>query len=151
MDMTSRLSWLLTEAAEVLGDPALLARARTVALAIARTTDAEGLDQDGGVFDEGTRTASTNTHKDWWPQAEASVGFLNAYQISGDPVYFRDTLRSWDFIRAKMIDRTDGDWYETLNRDGTPVLSFSWRGRVVATAGRASGNAPITTAAGACR
>ncbi len=128
------LSWLLTEAAEVLGDPALLARARTVALSIARTTDAEGLDQDGGVFNEGGPRGLTNDHKDWWPQAEAAVGFLNAYQISGDPLFFRDTLRTWDFIQAKMVDRTDGDWYETLKRDGTPVLSLSWRGRVVATA-----------------
>jgi mannobiose 2-epimerase len=127
------LSWLLTEAAEELGDPALLARARPVAVAIARVTNAEGVDADGGVYDEGGPKGITNPHKDWWPQAEAAIGFLNAYQITGDPGYFADSVRSWDFIQAKMVDRTDGDWYETLNRDGSPVLSFTWRGRAVAT------------------
>ena len=36
------LSWLLVEAADVLGDPALVARARQEAVAIARVTNAEG-------------------------------------------------------------------------------------------------------------
>ena len=38
------LSWLLVEAAEVCGDPALLARAKAEALAIAKVTNAEGID-----------------------------------------------------------------------------------------------------------
>ena len=83
------LSWLLTEAAEVYGDPGLLARARRQALAIAMVTRAQGVDTDGGVFDEGDPHGLTNMHKDWWPQAEAVIGFLNAYQIQG----IRLTLR----------------------------------------------------------
>jgi mannobiose 2-epimerase len=128
------LSWLLTEAAEVLGDPALLARARREAVEIARVTEAQGVDTVGGVYNVGGPRGLINTHKDWWPQAEAVIGFLNAYQISGDAGYFADSVRSWDFIQAKMVDRVDGDWYESLNRDGTPVLSLTWHGRAVATA-----------------
>ena len=33
-----------------------------------------------------------------------------------------------------MLDRVDGDWYESLNRDGSPVLGFTWHGRAVASA-----------------
>ena len=115
------LSWLLVEAADVLGDPALIARVRPVALAIARTTAAEGVDTDGGIVNEGNARGWTNTNKDWWPQAEAAVGFLNAYQLSGDPKFFAATVRTWNFIDAKFVDRLHGDWYESLKRDGTPL------------------------------
>lgn len=114
------LSWLLIEAAEQLGDPALLARVKPAALALARTTLAEGVDRDGAIFNEGNAHGPTNKDKDWWPQAEAAVGFLNAYQLSGDPKYFAAAQRSWSFIQQKMVDRKNGDWFESLHRDGTP-------------------------------
>jgi mannobiose 2-epimerase len=118
------LSWLLVEAAEVLGDPALLARAKTEALAIAQVTNAEGVDTDGGVYNEGNPKGPTNTIKEWWEQAEAAVGFLNAYQISGDPRHFAQSRRSWNFIQEKFVDRVNGDWHSTLRRDGTPILAM---------------------------
>ena len=119
------LSWLLVEAAELTGDPELLSRAKKEAVAIANVTNAEGLDQDGGVFNEGNPRGLTNTNKEWWEQAEAVVGFLNAYQISGDPQHFAHTLRSWNFIQDKFVDREHGDWHNTLKRDGTPILGFT--------------------------
>jgi len=122
------LSWLLVEAADVLGDPALEARARQEAVAIAKVTNAEGVDSDGGVYNEGDPKGPTNTHKEWWEQAESAVGFLNAYQISGDPAYFTDALRSWRFIQEKFVDRQHGDWYDTLMRDDTPIVEFKGRG-----------------------
>jgi len=48
------LAWLLVEAAEQLGEAALIARAKAEAVAIARVTAAEGLDHDGSVYNEGT-------------------------------------------------------------------------------------------------
>jgi cellobiose epimerase len=48
------------------------------------------------------------------------VGFLNAYQLSGDPRFFEASRRSWDFIEAKFVDRVHGDWIESVARDGTP-------------------------------
>ncbi len=122
------LAWLLVEAADVLGDPMLAARARGEALAIAKATNAEGVDTDGGVYNEGGPRGPTNTHKEWWEQAEAAVGFLNAYQISRDPAYFAYSRRSWRFIQEKFVDRQDGDWYEVLERDGTPLVEFKGRG-----------------------
>ena len=115
------LSWLLVEAARVLGDPALIAEARTVSLDIARVTLAEGVDSDGGIVNDGGPGGYTDTDKDWWPQAEAAIGFLNAYQLSGDPRYFEASRRSWAYIEAKFVDRVHGDWIEKVQRDGTPV------------------------------
>jgi cellobiose epimerase len=114
------LSWLLVEAAEVLGDPALIARVKPISLDMAKATLAEGVDPDGGVLNEGGPRGLTNTDKDWWPQAEAAVGFLNAYELSGDPRFFEASRHSWDFIEARFVDRVHGDWIESVARDGTP-------------------------------
>jgi mannobiose 2-epimerase len=124
------LSWLLVEAAGVLGDPALVARARAIALQIADVTQAQGVDSDGGVYTEGGPGGPTRTDKEWWEQAEAAVGFMNAYQISGSSAYLDDSLRSWRFIQDRLVDRVNGDWHEVLKRDGTPILKYSgsfWR------------------------
>jgi mannobiose 2-epimerase len=116
------LSWLVVEAARVLGDPALLARADSTALLIADTTLREGVDAEGGIYNEGTAKGVTDAGKEWWPQAEAVVGFLNAYQISRDPRYFAAAQRTWNFIQARFIDRTYGDWYQTLDSANHVVL-----------------------------
>lgn len=123
------LSWLLVEAAEVVGDPALVARARQEAIAIAKVTAAQGVDTDGAVYHDGGPKGATDMTKEWWEQAEGTVGFLNAYQISADPAFLADSQRSWRFIQDKLVDRVHGDWYDTLTRDGTPIVDIpGWDG-----------------------
>jgi mannobiose 2-epimerase len=112
------LSWLIVEAASVVGDPGLVTRAKAISLDIARVTLAEGVDPDGGVISEGGPTGYTETNKEWWEQAEAVVGFLNAYQLSGDPRYLAASRHSWDFIQSRLIDRAHGDWTNVVDRDG---------------------------------
>lgn len=112
------LSWLMVEAAQAIGDPALLKRVEGEALAIATAALKQGLDTDGAMFNEAGPNGLTNSNKDWWLQAEAVVGFLNAYQLSGDPAFLTASRRTWDFIQAKVVDRVHGDWYEAVSRDG---------------------------------
>jgi cellobiose epimerase len=115
------LSWLLVEAAKVVGDPALVAKVKTISVDIAAVTLAEGVDPDGGVISEGGPGGYTETNKEWWEQAEAVVGFLNAYQISGDARYLGASTRSWQFIQNRLIDRVHGDWINQVKRDGTAL------------------------------
>ncbi len=114
------LSWLLVEAAEGLGDPALVARAKAISLDIARVTLAEGVEPDGSLVSDGGPKGYTDTNKEWWQQAEAAIGFMNAYQISGDGRYLTASLRSWDYIKAKFFD-PQGDWFNLLTREGKPL------------------------------
>ena len=102
-------SWLLVEAAEVLGDPELLAEAEAVALKMAEATLAEGIDTDGGIVNEGDSSGIVNFDKDWWPQAEAMVGFLNAFQLTGDRRFLDQSLVSWHFVKQTIIDRPEGN------------------------------------------
>jgi mannobiose 2-epimerase len=114
-------AWLLVRAAEVLGDPVLRERIRPLAVRIAEATLAEGVDADGGLFNEGGPDGLTNTDKEWWPQAEAVIGFLNAYQLSHEERFLAAAFRSWDFIETRLIDRGRGEWLRGVTRDGRPL------------------------------
>ncbi len=119
-------SWLLVEAAEVLGDPEVLHRAEKAAVEIARVTLAEGVDTDGGLYNEGEEHKGlTDPRKEWWPQAEAAVGFVGAYQLSGDDAYLKQGLKSWDFIEKFLIDREHGEWLRGVTKDGQPLPRFN--------------------------
>lgn len=111
-------SWLACEAANELHDPDLIARSKAMAVEVVRTTLAEGVDADGGIFNEGGPAGLTDRSKDWWPQAEAMVGFLNAYQLGGDPEFLRASLHTWDFIEARLVDRENGEWFRGVTKDG---------------------------------
>jgi len=113
-------SWLLCEAAEVLGETAILAETRKVSLAIAQAVFDQGIDNDGGLLYEGRDMEILDTDKHWWPQAEAVVGFLNAYELSGKDYFLKAAQRSWDFIDKFIVDHQRGEWYWKVSRDGTP-------------------------------
>jgi mannobiose 2-epimerase len=113
-------SWLLCEAAEVLGDSALLERVQTVAVKMAQAVQDEGLDSDGGLMYEADPTCIIDSDKHWWPQAEAVVGFLNAYELSGRPQFLESAQRSWAFIEERIIDHEHGEWFWLVSKDGAP-------------------------------
>jgi mannobiose 2-epimerase len=113
-------SWLLCEAAEVLGDQRLMTEVQSVAVRIARAVLAEGLDADGGLFYEGRDGRIVNPNKEWWPQAEAVVGFYHAWQLTGDSAFREAAIRCWQFIQDRVVDRKYGEWFWCVRPDGTP-------------------------------
>lgn len=117
-------AWLLTDAAGALGDPTLIARIHALAVKIASVTLAEGTDSDGGIFNQGSPAGLTDTSKEWWPQAEAVIGFLNAAQLSRDTRYLDAALRTWGFIEANLIDRKKGEWFRGVTREGRVLPHF---------------------------
>jgi len=123
-------SWLLTEAAEVLGDEAIVKDAQRIAINLVNTQLEQGLAEDGGMRYE--KDGDTlNANREWWPQAETVLGCLNARQISGDRKYLDAAVREWEWIKTNMIDREYGEWYSNVKPDGTPqkdrVKADQWR------------------------
>jgi mannobiose 2-epimerase len=116
-------SWLLSEAAEVLGDPAIISRVSELSVKIARAVLDEGLDRDGGLCYEGRAGKVVNANREFWPQAEAVVGFLNAYRISRDLAFYDAAVRAWNYIEAHLVDRTHGEWFWRVDRQGNPDQS----------------------------
>ena len=119
-------SWLLCETAEVLGDETILERTRTIALAMADDVLAEGFDHEHGGVSDAIDHHSPVLGKEWWPQAEAVVGFLNAFELSGREEFLDAALESWRFIEEHVIDRTRGyrEWYYRVSPEGTPELEL---------------------------
>ena len=115
-------SWLIVEAADVLGDADLRARAAGVAEKIARATLAEGFDREhGGVLAEREEAGPLDDEKHWWMQAEAIVGFVNAWELTGDPSFLEAAEATWGFIDRFLIDRTHGEWRWRVARDGSAI------------------------------
>ncbi|HCS66562.1 MAG TPA: N-acyl-D-glucosamine 2-epimerase [Cellvibrio sp.] len=116
-------AWLLVEAAEVLGDADLIKRTRALAVKIADITLAEGMDTDGAIYNEASASKGlTNSGKDWWAQVEALVGFINAYEITGDTKYLMATMRIWGFIKARIINNKTGEWHWGTDKSGKVIV-----------------------------
>lgn len=124
-------SWLIYEAAQILGDSSLLARAKDVAIRMADEVMKNGIDKVyGGIFND-MYDGELDDGKDWWPQAEAVVGFYNAYQLTGDEAYLYNSISTWDFIQKHISDHTNGEWLWGVTRDGKRVTKAekagSWK------------------------
>ncbi|HEY5228527.1 MAG TPA: AGE family epimerase/isomerase [Opitutaceae bacterium] len=111
-------AWLLMRAAEALGEPGIVKLMRPLALRIAEATLDEGVDEDGGVYNQGGPEGLTDTNKEWWPQAEAVVGFIDTYQHSGQEKYLEAAFKTWDFIELRLIDHLRGEWFRGVTREG---------------------------------
>lgn len=117
-------SWLLWAAAEILGEPSILERMRPASLKMLEAVERAGFDKDGGLFLESTRYGShLRTNKHWWLQAETLVGFMNGFQLTGQPKYWDNVKLSWDFIDKYVIDHQHGEWFTKVNRLGQPFLT----------------------------
>ncbi len=113
-------SWLLCEAAAILGDQLILKEVQDNAVRMAQVVHDEALDSDGGLLYEANSSGIIDTDKHWWPQAEAVVGFLNAYQLSGRPHFLEAARRSWEFIEKYIVDHKHGEWFWKVSREGIP-------------------------------
>ncbi|MFA9388444.1 MAG: AGE family epimerase/isomerase [Prolixibacteraceae bacterium] len=112
-------SWLMAEAAEVLGDPALIEEVNRMAIRMVDATFEQGSDVDGSIFNE-REGKHLDADKHWWPQAEAMVGYVNAWQITGDQTYLDKAEKVWNFIDLHLVDHVNGEWFWRVDTDGLP-------------------------------
>lgn len=111
-------SWLLCEATNLLGDSELLARVKQVSIKIADAAS-EGLQPDGSlVYEKDLATGHMASERSWWPQSEAIVGYLNAYELTGNEKYLDRSVNCWNFTRDHLIDNKNGGWYSGVSESG---------------------------------
>lgn len=113
-------TWLMYEAAEVLGKKELIEEVEHVAVKMSEVTLKEGLAQHGGMYYEKAE-GHLQEQFDWWPQAEAVVGFFNTWQLTKDEKYLDYAQKSWKFIQDYIIDKKNREWFWGVGADLTPL------------------------------
>lgn len=113
-------SWLLHETALLLADGPLLSKVEEKIKLIAQAAD-EGISDNGGmIYEHWTDTGNTDRQYQWWVQCENIIGHVNLYQYFGDEASLDKAIRNWEFVKAHLIDKKDGEWYWSTDEDGRP-------------------------------
>jgi len=118
-------AWLVQESAEIIANEPDDRTGRQIiekikqASVLSADAATEGLDKDGGLWYE-YDAADNNLVKEkhWWPQAEAMIGFFNAWEITNNEEYLDKSISGWHFIKEHIIDKQNGEWFWGINKDG---------------------------------
>lgn len=113
-------SWLLDAGTSLLKDAAYIEKISNINLTladsiynIAYSNHSLANECERGTVDE-TRV--------WWVQAEAVLGFVNAYQKTNDNKYLNAAEDILGFIENYMIDKRKGsEWFWCTDKDGKPI------------------------------
>lgn len=112
-------SWLIHEAALELGDTTLLATIEPIIRKIADAA-AQGITSEGGmIYEKNPETHHTDADFHWWVQAETVVGYFNLYRHFNDEDALAKADAAWSFIKKRLIDTVNGEWYWSVRADGT--------------------------------
>ncbi len=111
-------SWLIYEAGSLLKDASLQARISKVSIKIVEAAS-DGLQPDGSlIYEKDLASGHVGTERSWWTQSEAIVGYLNAFEISGDQKYLNRSVRCWDYTKQHLVDNKNGGWYSSVSENG---------------------------------
>ena len=104
----------------MLEDEALTARIRPKLLSLAEKTLECAYTTHG--FANESENGKVNGMRIWWVQAEALLGFLNAWQKTGEEKYLDAVRHQWTFIQEHMTDPREGsEWFWWTSEHGIPV------------------------------
>jgi len=128
------LGWFILEEARLRGNDQRLIEIGTQ---IVDWSFEIGWDQEFGgiIYNRDARglpcTEYWNDMKFWWPQNEAIIACLLAYQLTGEEKYFRRLKAAHDWAYAHFPDPLYGEWFGYLHRDGsvsTTLKGNIWKG-----------------------
>lgn len=111
-------SWLLLEAAQVVGDNELLEKVKAITYKVAIAA-IEGIQEDGSLIYERHSNGTYDTDRHWWVQAECVVGLMWLAEYHGDNKAVDLALKCWEYIKSQIIDSKDGEWWWSRRDDGS--------------------------------
>ena len=122
-------AWLLLEAAGIIQEPVYIAKMQLHCTDIA-TAAMQGVDKDTGGLNYECQMDTDipdayimHGEKHWWVQAEALVGFLEAYLQSGQLVFYYRAADVWQYIRRHLLSPT-GEWLWGIDAQGDPMTGY---------------------------
>ena len=112
-------SWLMHEAALVLGDKEVLAKVEPIVRMVAKASE-KGLRPDGSMIHEANLTTGhVDDDLHWWVQAENVVGWFNLYQHFDDEDALEKAIHCWEYIKKNLIDWDNGEWFWSRHPEGS--------------------------------
>ena len=115
-------AWLTDRGAQVLGDEAYIAKMAPI------TADLEqnvyNLAYSDNSFKNECECGVDDESRIWWVQAEAVVGFYNAWQKAPEKKHYLEAAETiWEFINEFVVDKQEGgEWFWRTDRFGKPDL-----------------------------
>lgn len=112
-------SWLIDDALKALGD--YDKKYDDMVINLANKILNVAVLEDGSISNE-CEDGICDYTKIWWVQAEAAVGFYNAYEKTKDEKYLKAFINVWDYIEKYIVDkRENGEWLYSREKDNSPT------------------------------
>ncbi|MDR1644683.1 MAG: AGE family epimerase/isomerase [Tannerellaceae bacterium] len=116
-------AWLLHECAVIAGDNKLIERCRNACLKMAQAS-VEAILPDGRMIYE-KRDGKPIFSMQWWVPAEAIVGLVHAWQLSGEEIWLDRALLVWRYTDRVLVDKERGEWFYGLDREAQLIRGMS--------------------------
>lgn len=112
-------TWLMDKACDELGDEELKKEFAEMNLKISKNI--QDIAFEGGALNNERDKDHIDKTRIWWVQAEAIVGFINAYQHSGDKQFLETAKSIWNYTVNTQIDKREGsEWFWEVSFEGVP-------------------------------
>ncbi len=112
-------AWLIDETLKVL--KCEVPKYHDMVKAIAANILKVAVNKDGSLQNEREKGVVDET-RIWWMQAEAMLGFFNAYEKTSDDAFKQAAENAWQYIIDHIKDpRPGGEWYWSLTKDNQPI------------------------------
>ena len=110
-------AWLIRRIAEGIGSPTAPVISPDLSRVAAQVLS-KAVEPDGGVISGRGAWGEWDDGKVWWVQAEALVGFIDAFERSRDALFLAATEQVWGFVANRVSDPVDGEWRARIDRPG---------------------------------
>ena len=70
------------------------------------------------IYEKDLSTGRTDTNRNWWVQAETIIGYLNAWQMTGNSKHLNNAINCWDYTKNHLVDYKSGGWFSTVSESG---------------------------------
>lgn len=124
-------SWVICHAARIINDQKLIEKTEEVAVLMMNEVVRLARDKtNGGYANLISENGVQEEDKSWWPQAEAVLGLLNVYKITGEENYQKLAKEQISYIQKYFVN-DQGEWNTGVNQKGEPVkgtpMIFFWK------------------------
>ena len=117
-------TWLFDRACETVTDSALEEDWRARNLLISENI--YNIAFENGAVNNERENDKIDKKRVWWVQAESVVGFVNAYQQSGDRKFLEAASTVYEWIKNCQTDkRENSEWWGEVDFDGNPMQTVA--------------------------